>query len=39
MKNNVKSNGNVIIYQSEDGATKINVNLPYKTVLCHNSSW
>ena len=25
MENNVKSNGDVIIYQSEDGATKINV--------------
>ena len=32
MKNNVKSNGDVIIYQSEDGATKINVNLQDETV-------
>lgn len=32
MENNVKSNGDVIIYQSEDGATKINVNLQDETV-------
>ena len=32
MNQNVKNNGDVIIYQSEDGATKINVNLQDETV-------
>ena len=32
MNQNVKNNGDVIIYQSEDGATKINVNLQDDTV-------
>lgn len=32
MKNNLENNGDVIIYQSEDGATKINVNLQDETV-------
>ena len=32
MDKNVKNNGDVIIYQSEDGATKINVNLQDETV-------
>ena len=32
MNQNVKNNGDVIIYQSEDGTTKINVNLQDETV-------
>ena len=32
MKNNLENSGDVIIYQSEDGATKINVNLQDETV-------
>ena len=32
MDKNVKNNGDVIIYQSEDGATQINVNLQDETV-------
>ena len=32
MNPNLKNNGDVIIYQSEDGATKINVNLQDETV-------
>ena len=32
MKNNANNNGNIVIYQSEDGNTKINVNLQDETV-------
>ena len=32
MRNNVENNGDIIIYQSEDGITKINVNLQDETV-------
>lgn len=32
MKSNLNSNGDIIIYQSEDGVTKINVNLQDETV-------
>ena len=32
MNPNLKNSGDVIIYQSEDGATKINVNLQDETV-------
>lgn len=32
MKNNTNNNGDIVIYQSEDGNTKINVNLQDETV-------
>ena len=32
MRNNFENNGDIIIYQSEDGITKINVNLQDETV-------
>lgn len=32
MKNNANNNGDIVIYQSEDGNTKINVNLQDETV-------